>query len=785
MRVFQGIGPSGRCVLLFLVLLHAAGAALAQPPEAALRGRVLDDHDHPLIGVNVVLPELQRGVVTDREGRFELGALPRDSVRVRFSFIGYETVERTVDLSAGAERLEIILLEETLGLAEVTVEAAGVEEDLMPSARSISVLTAEALASSRGQTLGETLAELPGVTTMETGPAISKPVVRGLRGDRVLIVNAGVALEGQQWGDEHAPEVDPFAPARIEVLKGAAGVEHGTGAIGGVIRLEPPELPSQPGLGGTVSLSGFSNNRQGAGSVRVEGASERVRGLAFRAQASLRRAGDARTPGYVLGNSGFLQGDGALTIGYRTDRLDTELRLSRFRTEIGIYEGAHIGNLADLERAIERGEPLQISDFGYAIGNPRQDVTHDVAAFRGSYRTAAGDRVEMQAGAQRNVRQEYDAHRRFGDGVGLDAPAIDLRLLAQTAEARFRHRPVGLWTGVVGVSGLRQGNVNRTSGYLIPNFRAYTGSVYARETRAAARWIFDAGLRVSYRWMRAHPLVDRTFERRFHEYANVDGAAGLIYQFAPSWSLGVNLGTAWRPPGVNELYAEGVHHGSARYEIGDGDLRAERSRSADATVRHRSARVQLEFSGYLNRIADYIFLLPTDTPTLTIRGAFPTFAYHQADVTLRGFDGAVAWQAGAGLELGARVALIRGRNRETDQPVIYMPADRLTPWARWSLPEQAGIEGGYVELGARLVRRQDHVPEGVDYAPPPPGYALADLGLGGALRIGGLDLQAALRVRNLFDTSYRDYLSRFRYFVDEPGRNVVLHLTIPFGRQAP
>ncbi|HUF10993.1 MAG TPA: TonB-dependent receptor [Rhodothermales bacterium] len=750
-----------------------------------IEGRVRDFERQPLPGVTVVVPALQIGAVTDEEGRYTIVGLPVGAHTVEFRFLGFETSTHTVVVAAERLTLNVILRGATLLHEEVVKTADGVHDALNRATLSVSRLDPEDVEMLRGQTLGETLEHLAGVTTMTTGPSIAKPVIRGLHSQRVLILNAGIPQEGQQWGGEHAPEIDPFAPVRIEVVRGAAGVEYGVGAIGGVIRLEPRELPTGPVLRGSLTMNGFSNNRQGAGSILLEGGLGALPGMGWRAQGSFRKAGASQTSDYVIGNSGFQELDGTVAVGYHGARLGLDVHYSHFGTELGLFKGAHIGNYDDLLRAIERGQPGVEYDFSYGIEPPKQSVAHDLLALRGGYVLDSGDRVETQYGLQRNRRQEFDAHRRFGDP--LEDPAFDLTLTTHTLDVKFKSRPRGSFFGVVGISGMNQGNVNVESGYLIPNFRALTGGGYARLSWVNGPWVVETGTRFDYRWLKAYPRLSpiEGFTRRTHSYRSLSGVIGAIRQIARSWSIAANIGTAWRPPGVNELYNFGVHHGTAQFEVGNPEIGSERSYSLDVTLRHASERASMEASAFNNWMDGYIHLFPEPEPKVTIRGTFPSFRYAQTDAVLRGFDASVEYRALDFLAFAARGSLVRGDDRTTDVPLISMPADRLTLSTSLAMPNLGPVRESKINLESTFVNRQTSYPDGVDYADPPPGYTLVGVGYSAVLMWWNTPVRFSVSVENLFNEAYRDYLSRFRYFIDDPGRNVVFRVHVPLGTPDP
>lgn len=772
--------PKSLLLLAAALILTSTNPARGQTLDGVVRGTLGES----IPGVQILLQGTNIGTVTDNEGRFEFRNLAPAGYTVTFRFIGFRTAEHRVDLSKGDVTLNITLVEEIVEIAEVTVTAEGTRQSFLTRAPvSVSTLNPAELSDVRGQSIGETLAHLPGITTLSTGPTISKPVIRGLHSDRLVILNAGVRQEGQQWGGEHAPEIDPFSPDRIEVVRGASGVEYGVGAIGGVIRIEPRELPDRPGYGGQLLVNGFSNSGQASGSMHVEGSPQSVRGLGWRVQASGRAAGDAETPDYVLGNTAFRELNGSAALGYHNSRFGVESFASHFSTELGIFRGSHINTIEGLLTAIELGRPAVEYEFGYDIDVPKQDVSHSVVALKGHWKPGPpGSLLEVKYGTQRNSRREFDAHR-IG-GRPSDRPAFDLTLISHSIDAKYRPSPIGNAFAVFGVSGLTQGNKNGSLGYLIPNFRAVTGGIFARGFWSKGKVNLEAGTRFDYRWLRAFPRQFEgtgSFERDERRFNSLSGVAGAIWQFHPSWSLGLNLGTAWRPPNMSELYSFGLHHGTAQFEIGDRTLDAERSMSIDGTLRHASGRANLEIGMYLNQFDKFIYLFPESEPTVTIRGVFPTFSYRQTDARLSGIDGLFEYSIFRFLTTGVSGSIVRARDIDNDIDLINMPADRLHLHTAFKIPDRRSFSSTEIELGSKLVAKQTRFPVGVDYADPPDGYTLFEINLRSTVSFGSTHMDVSLSVNNVFNSSYRDYLSRYRYFVDEPGRTVILRLRLPLG----
>jgi len=765
-----------RLVLAALLVAVAPVAAAAQ--AVVVTGAVVDAASaQPLEWVWVGADTTGAGTLSGADGRFALEVEPgADSLWARR--IGYGVTH--VAIPTPPEGLVIRMAAEGVALegVEVRAWAADVQARLR-QAQSTVVLSSEQLATSRDQTLGGTIEQVPGVTVIQYGPSIAKPVVRGLHSQRVIVSNAGVRQEGQQWGGEHAPEIDVFDAEQIEIIRGPGAVEYGSDAMGGVVRVEPAPLVREAGVSGVVQTQLFANNRQGVFSAGLEqgGLDLPLLGtVSTRLRATARRAGDATAPGFNLDNTGFGEFSVSGAIGWIGERRRTEILASRYDTRLGLFSGAHVGNFEDLQRAIERG-PRE-TDFAYEIDNPRQQVTHNRLQVRHESLVGGGGRLDLSYAFQLNQRREFDNHGRLAT---RNVPAFGLDLYTHSLEGAYGIDH-GSGTLRFGVSGMRQGNISVGKGFLIPQYRLYTGGAWLRDDHEFGPVTLNAGIRWDYRWQRVFPPPDFGIqvERTTDDWADLSGGLGLTWEFAQGWFVGSYLGRAWRAPNVNERFSQGVHHGTAQYELGDQSLTREATTSLDATLRRAGDRVSFQLNAFRNAIDGYVFLQPR-APVLSIRGAFPAFEYRQTDALMRGLELDADLRLSRGVSVFAQGSLVRGDNRALDEPLYDLPADRMRLGARWST--RRGRSSIAFEASALLVREQDQVPAETVYSLPTDAYQLVDLGLEwrGA-RIGGRVLDLSLDVTNLLDRSYRDYLSRYRLFVDDPGRDIILRVDMPFGR---
>lgn len=734
----------------------------------AVHGRVLTEQGTALQGASVFVEGLQRGGVTDSSGRFSIPvALGKHIVVV--SHVGFYAQRLEVYVrDFGTDALEIVLSPNRLEQEEVVVQRDAVRN------ASTAVLNAQAMQRKRGQALADMLIDVPGVDVLRTGPGIAKPVVRGLHSDRVLLSVGGLPLMSQQWGGEHAPEIDPFLPVRVEVIRGVAGVEYGTGAIGGVVRVEPRELPHEAGSRSEMGTIAGSMNRLLGGYVQTERGFARIPGLGVRAHVSGRRAGDASTPEYSLTNTGFSEWSAMGAAGWHSEQGGADVQVSHFQTTLGLFKGAHIGNVSDLERAIAAAQPFIQDPFSFQIDRPKQQVAHSVVHVRGHIDETVLGRLEVNYGFQRNHRQEFDAHRTSSRGLA----AFDLTLNSHTLDFRGQRIPHASRLQRFGVQGVHQQNLNARGAQLIPNFSAWSAGAFARETRTFGPWTVEGGIRYDRRWLLAYPWERSTFSyrRETRQWGAWTGVVRASRSWMEAHTVHVQVGSAWRPPSVNELYSDGVHHGSAQYEIGDALMPLERSTGAEVSWTMRSSLATVELSAYHLYFHRFVHLVPERTFVTTIRGAYPLFRYKGVPARLQGVEYAASIPLRFGVSIESTGQWLSGRDLDAREGLWGLPPARITASLRASSRRWSVFPETQVRLHARFVDRRRDIPLAADFLPPPPAYHVWAL----EASFGTSAWNVHLGIDNLFNTRYRDYLNRYRYFADDLGRNLTLRITRTF-----
>jgi iron complex outermembrane recepter protein len=729
------------------------------------------------------LRHLGSGAVTatyaDEKGRYGFRALCEGEYTAECSHLNCEMVRKTFSLTDNTVLDFELPHHEHTGPTVVISEQAPATGISQPREE----LSGRTLNQVRGKSLGEALTAITGVTALQTGSNIAKPMIHGLHSNRILILNNGVRQEGQQWGLEHAPEIDPFTAKRITVIKGAGSMRYGSDALGGVVLVEPGALRDSAGLGGELHLTGFSNNREGNASLMLEQNFARLPSISWRVQGTLRRGGNVNTPNYRLWNTGVSEANFSAAAGWHRERVEAEVYYSQFNTKIGIFSGSHIGNITDLYTAFNSVRPLAHDSFSYTIGRPYQQVEHELAKAKLHYHLSDVWTLEAVYARQYNKRLEYDKHRPRNDSLAaLNRPDLSYEITSHFAEVLAEHKAVGRFTGAFGVTAQHQANTY-AGRFFIPNFRNRTAAVWATE-----RWhgdsllTLEAGVRAEYRKLEVFKWENNVIITPVHTFANATGILGATFRFSEKAMLLINAGTAWRSPSVNELYSDGLHHGAASVEIGDRTLKPETAYNATAAFNwHEHEVMDAEVSVYYNYITGFIFAKPVMPPTVSIQGAFPTFRFSQANVTLRGADFSVRRTLSRGISATGKASILRAWNHDLNDWLILMPADRFELGLQYDWKDKKRIRNAYAGAGVQYVNKQFRVPQNSDFTAPPGAYTLVRAQAGASfVCANGQQINAGITVTNLLNETYRDYLNRFRYYADDMGRNIRLYVQIPF-----
>lgn len=764
--------------VLFLVLFISIAAKAQQACNLTIKGRIIDeDSNLPVSGVSITLRPGNQTYSSDGHGYFNIPSLCKGNYTLTITSLGFESKDKTISLTS-SQTLSLKIKHADVVLHDVLV--IGHQQKLKTTA-AVSTITKEQLAQSKGDNLAEILEMTPGVTMLQTGATIAKPVIHGMHSNRVLLVNNGIKQEDQQWGSEHAPEIDPFVASTIHVIKGAESVRYGAEAIGGVIRVEPAPLPIDSGVSGELDLVGMSNGRSTIGSARLEGTINKVPGLAWRAQGTYKKSGNFKTADYFLDNTGLQEINYSAALSYRHKFAVIDAYYSHFNTDVGIFSGAHIGSLEDLKARIENGRPFENGEFNYSIQSPRQKVKHDLVKLKVHKDLDNGVQLDLQYGFQRNARQEYDIRR----GERSDIAALDLLLDAHSLDFSYNKINAKSLSSTFGINASAIVNNNIPGTYatpLIPNYDSYGLGVFAIERLIKDNYELEAGIRYDYKTLDAAGYNrDKELYGGKHAYNNVSGSLGALWRVSREMDFRSNLGLAWRPPTVNELYSNGLHHGAASIEIGDENLRSEQGYKWINTFSIQKESFHVELNAYGHFLKNYIYLNPTGRFDESLRGAFPVFEYNQTDALFYGLDLMAAYNINESLQYQLKGSLVRARDKKKNQYLPLIPSDRISNALRLT-PDLGNSKLGktFFQIQYETVFKQTRYEAETDFLASPNTYSLLSMNAGTSIQINKQDLGISLSGENLLNKLYKEYMNRFRYYAHDRGRNLTLRLSYKF-----
>ncbi|MCH9680627.1 MAG: TonB-dependent receptor [Deltaproteobacteria bacterium] len=794
--------------MITIALALALGTLSAGAPPACddtVAGRVVDDvSGEPIAGAVVRLGEAT--VRTDDSGHFVLSEVCPGDHGLTVERTDYETVQREVDVQ-GHTQIDVHALPREVEhddhiLVKVTAPTP-------VETRASSTIEGEALARARGRSFADSLAGVAGVSVLRSSAGgLGKPVIRGQYGRRNLILTDGIRHEGQQWGIDHAPEVDPFSAGSITVIKGAGSIRYGPDAVGGVVLVKPPSLPREPGIYGQTHLIGVSNGRQGTAAMRVDGAHAKLPGLAWRVEGNATRGAAQLTPDYPLDNTGALTWNGGGTVGYLGKGVTATLSYRRHFQKAGLCTCLRndtpdaFANSFSLQAPV--GADLYTSE--YRIERAFQRVIHDLAVARARVSLGRAGVLSATYAFQDNHRQEFDTVRQ-----GVQGAQLALHLRTHAGDVAFDHRPLELsetlWLeGTVGAGAARQVNEFDANQTLIPDYEQWSGGVFVLERVVTVPFEFQLGGRYDG-LQRTSTLGERDYigqtgtgrldpddcvstdnggGRCRFPFHTASASAGALIHATEDLDLRADFASAARMPKVDEQFLNGVAPSFPVLGLGGSSLGIERTWGSSVTVSYANRWLATETSGYLNYIDDYIYFAPELSDGAlglneTIRGPFPVFTFRPVDAVFYGGEHAFTvappkWP----VSIEGQAALVRARDVQNRRFLVFVPADRYQLGVTYRWPDLWKLRDGFVSVGGTFVDRQRRFDLVADFAPPPPAYFLLGASAGIRLPLNDQVLSLGLEGNNITNASYRQYTSLLRYFADEPGWELRLRLSLDF-----
>ena len=811
---------------IFLLSLFTASNLNAQKGQSTqvtnkftLSGIVKDEATGQVLqGASIYIADIKKGIVTNEKGQYQI-KLPQGNYIVEVSYIGFAITTKNIELNSN-QTIQFNLGHNAVENSNVTVTSFLRATSSRKTPTPINIIKKDDLLKGAGTNLIDALSQTPGVTQLTTGPAISKPIIRGLGYNRVMVLNDGVKQEGQQWGDEHGIEIDEYNVTRIEVLKVPASIIYGSEALSGVINIVSNVPVAEGAIRGNVFSNYQSNNKLQGYHFDIAG---NKKGFVWGLNSSSKAASDYQNKydGYVF-NSKFKELDASAYAGIERDWGYTHFFVSQFNQKLGMIEGARDG----LGRFIKQKGYMLISpairlssgilydpvatSADFAATNPYipyQHIIHTKYTLDNNIKWGAG-RLKANIAYQRNQRIEY------GNTETPTEQSLYFDLGTLNYSFQYLLPEKNNWKHTIGVNGMQQENKNKGVEYLIPDYKSTELGLFFFTQKKISDFTFSGGARIDKKGVEfselLNPLLDPYYlyssmaipTRNQKDFGDIAGSFGLTYEVSKEWVLKFNVARGYRAPNMSELGSNGAHEGTNRYEYGNSNLKSEKSVQFDLGTEWSNEHISFTGNVFYNMVNGYIYYqklnsaLGSDSIINKEGQDFFAFAYKQQNANLYGAECNLDIHPHPldGLHIENTLSYVIGSfnnavDNSTNLPNI--PPFRWLSEIKYEFGKNnSNNKNNYVSVQLDNVAAQNNPFTGYNTETATPGYTLLNVGMGTHIHRKGKQIcSVSLVGQNLTDVAYQNHLSRLKY-TDENiatgrrgiynmGRNFSIKLNVP------
>ncbi|AQS93353.1 TonB-dependent receptor [Polaribacter sp. BM10] len=756
--------------LLFLMAFISVNA------QNSISGKITDTNNNALIGVEIHAQEIHKGTITNNDGFYELKNIPNGKIKLTFTYLGYKTVSKNVDLNDNNQEINLQLVETFYEIDEIIVSTP------FNKLQSENVMKVERLSANKLQKLGATtlsegIANIAGVSQISTGNSIGKPVIRGLSGNRVLVYTQGIRLENQQFGGEHGLGINDAGIGSVEVIKGPASLLYGSDALGGVLYLNPKKFASSNKTKVNINQRYFNNTLGTNTSVGVKSSLENWK---FLARGTYANHADYKIPtDKRVTNTRFNEKDFKSGIAYSKNKFTSELRYNYNKSNLGLTEGIGLQSTSN-----DLLEPFQTID-NHIISS------HNHFFFGDS-------KLDIDLGYTFNDRQEFEEHQEHDDHDEDEdeddhdhdhgdedhdeehgEAALRMKLKTFTYNAKYHFPKIGSLEILSGIQGLHQTNTNFGEEILIPNATVNDFGIFTTANYTWNNNTLQAGIRFDNRKIDterhevAHDDEIHVFEAVNKSYNSFTTSLGLKTSLSDQITTRINVASGFRAPNLAELSSNGVHHGTNRFEKGNSNLVNEKNVQLDLSLEYKTEHFEVFANGFYNHLNDYIFITPTDE----IEDGEQVFTYIQENAKLYGgeFGFHLHPHPQDWLHLESTFETVIGKQKNGD----YLPLIPANTWRntfRTEFNYKNWLTQGYTSITLESTFSQENVSS---FETPTSNYNLLNFALGGDVSIRNVKFTGSLSVNNLLNKKYINHLSRLKNDgIFNQGRNVVLGINV-------
>ena len=797
-------------ILLSFIMVSTLHAEIVAAARTNLQGKITDKNNNPIIGASVYIPELKTGDVTNLKGEYKIDDLPIRKVEVQISSVGYNMKEDDIDLSTNNIR-NYILDESVTEIKEVAITGQAMSTAIERIPSPISIVPLAQLQQQASGNIIDALSSQPGISQITTGGGISKPVIRGLGYNRVVVLNDGVRQEGQQWGDEHGIEIDENEVNRVEILKGPASLMYGSDAMAGVINLfSAPILPQ--GKMQVNALANYQTNNGLMGYSLDFAGHKKVFVWDLRYSEKKAHAYRNRYDGYVF-NSDFAENAVSGLFGISNWWGYSHLSLGYYHLTPGIIEGNRNSITGQFTKPIALNDSAAgetnatLSDFtAYNHSVPYQQVSHYKAVWNNNILIGQGS-LKATFGYQQNRRQE------FADILNPQEYGLYFQLHTLSYDVHYQLPELKGYNLSIGVNGMGQHSLNKGTEFLVPEYSLFDAGAFIVAKKTVGKVDISGGIRFDNRsetgdalYLNAagskttanDPAATERFAAFSTRFGGISGSLGASWQVSENWVTKLNLSRGFRAPNIDELSSNGVHEGTIRYEIGNPALKPENSLQVDYELGYNTEHVSARLNLFANTISNYIFShrLSSVQGGDSIQSGYPAFRFDAGNVRMAGGEVSLDihphpldW-----LHFENSFSYVYSQLMNQPDSTRYLP---FTPAPKWISELRADLnsrgklfKNTFLSIGIEHEFKQDNIYSAYNTETVTDAYTLVNAAIGTDI-VWKKKTLFSLYVNgtNLGDIAYQSHLSRLKYApvnnetgrvgVFNMGRNISFKLIIP------
>lgn len=796
--------------------------------QNSLTGKIIDlATNHPIKNAKINIVDLHLTTQSNSNGIYSFKNIPSSQYAVTVSANGFQTTSQNISIS-GSTVFDFNLDKSSTEIAEVVITGTSKATQIKKSPLPIVSISPAMLKTNLGTNVIEIISKVPGVSTVTTGPNISKPLIRGLGFNRILTLYDGIRQEGQQWGDEHGLEIDNYGIKNIEIIKGPASLMYGSDALAGVINLIPFGTGPEGKISGSTTAEYQTNNGMFGGSVFLTGNKNGVE-YGGRISKQIAKNYTNKIDGRVY-NTGFSQTAAEGFFGIHKKWGFSHLHVSLFDDIQEIPDGSRDSLSRKFTNQITEEDLFRpiVSDHdlnSYTISPLHQRVQHYRAFLKNSF-FLGNSRLETNFAFQNSRRREY-SHPEF---PYQKIPGLDLKLNTFNYDMKYFLPAIDAWDIVIGVNGMAQNNnVLGGTEFVIPSYNQFDLGSFITIKKDWQKLAIAGGLRYDVRSLDIDELFTKinldtgfeqpvsannsgatqVFKKSSPHYEGLTGSLGASYVFNKNWALKTNFARGYRAPNISEISANGVHPGTGFYQKGNDDFKPEFSNQFDFGGTYSSKILNAGLSFFVNKIENYIYYSRlqnadgSDVISQSGGADYPTYQFQQGKILLYGFEGNFDLHIIKNLHFENTASLLYGDNKsfpgiernESNRYVPQIQPFKFTSELRYNFAENSKVlENSFVKAQLEVTGRQNRVYSYDGTETPTAGYSLINLGFGTSLlnKKGNSVVDIYLLANNIFNVAYQNHLSRLKYLEDysaspnghlgiyDMGRNINLKLVKTF-----